>query len=68
MDKLEFHVANPESDYDRIKSAALLKKQKDEVRKWINSHLNGTYIKLPESFKRCPELSVWFENQTNPLK
>ena len=67
MDKLDFHIANIESDYDRIKSAALAKKQEDELRKWINSHLNGTYIKLPESYKNCSELSVWFSNETKPI-
>ena len=67
MDKLDFHVANIESDYDRIKSAALAQKQEDELSKWINSHLHGTYIKLPESYKRCSELSVWFSNETKPI-
>ena len=67
MDKLDFHVANIESDYDRIKSAALANKQEDEVMKWINSHLNGTYIKLPESYKECSELAVWFSNETKPI-
>ncbi len=67
MDKLNFHVANIESDYDRIKSAALAKKQEDELMKWINSHLHGTYIKLPESYKECSELSVWFSNETKPI-
>ena len=67
MDKLDFHVANIESDYDRIKSAALAQKQEDELSKWINSHLHGTYIKLSESYKRCSELSVWFSNETKPI-
>jgi len=67
MDKLDFHVAKIESDYDRIKSAALAKKQEDELKNWINSHLNGTYIKLPELYKECVELSVWFSNETKPI-
>ncbi len=67
MDKLNFHVANIDTDYDRIKSSALAKKQEYELKKWIDSHLNGTYIKLPESYKKCSELSVWFSNETKPL-
>jgi len=67
MDKLDFHVANIDTDYDRIKSAALDQKQKQEVRKWINSHLTGTYIKLPQSYKKCSELSVWFSNESKSL-
>ena len=67
MDKLNFHIANIESDYDRIKSAALANKQEEEVMKWINSHLNGTYIKLPEAYKECSELAVWFSNETKPI-
>ena len=67
MDKLDFHVANINTDYDRIKSAALAQKQKKEVKKWINSHLSGTYIKLPQSYKKCSELSVWFKSETKPI-
>ena len=67
MDKLEFHVADIETDYDRIKSAALAQKQEEEVKKWISSHLEGTYIKLPEIYRDCPELSVWYENETKPI-
>ncbi len=67
MDKMEFHVADISTDYDRIKSAALRQKQDDEVELWINSHLEGTFIKLPESFQNCSELSVWFKNETKPL-
>ena len=66
MDKLDFHVANINTDYDRIKSAALDQKQKKEVIKWINSHLSGTYIQLPQSYKKCSELSVWFKSETKP--
>ena len=64
MDKLEFHTANIATDYDRIKSAALNQKQDDELSKWISSHLNGTFIKLPKEYKSCSELSVWYENET----
>ena len=67
MDKLDFHLANIDSDYDRIKSAALAKKQEEELKKWINAHLEGTYIKLPESYKDCLGLSVWFSNETKPI-
>lgn len=67
MDKMEFHIADISTDYDRIKSAALKQKQDDEVEKWINSHLDGTFIKLPKSYKDCSELSVWFSNETKPL-
>lgn len=65
MDKLDFHVADIKSDYDRIKSAALAAKQEKEVKNWINSHLDGTFIKLPEDYKNCESLSVWYKNQTN---
>lgn len=67
MDKLDFHVANITTDYDRIKSVALEQKQRKEVKKWINSHLSGTYIKLPQSYKECSELSVWFSSETKSI-
>lgn len=65
MDKLDFHVADIASDYDRIKSAALAAKQEEEVKNWINSHMDGTFIKLPNDYKDCDILSVWYMNQTN---
>jgi len=67
MDKLNFHVADIKTDYDRIKLAALENKKEDEVRNWINSHLEGTYIQLPEEYRGCNELSVWYANQTKSV-
>jgi hypothetical protein len=67
VDKLEFHIADIHSDYDRIKSAALAQKQEQEVRSWISKHLEGTYIKLPEIYRGCSELIVWYQNETKPI-
>lgn len=67
VDKLEFHIADINSDYDRIKSAALAQKQEKEVRSWISKHLEGTYIKLPEIYRGCSELIVWYQNETKPI-
>lgn len=65
MDKLEFHVADIETDYDRIKSAALEKKKSDIMKAWIITHMTGTYIQLPEEYKDCEILSVWYANAAN---
>lgn len=62
MDKLEFHVANIDTDYDRIKSAALEKKKNEIMKSWIVEHMGGTYIQLPEDYKDCEILSVWYLN------
>lgn len=64
MDKLEFHVASIETDYDRIKSSALEIKKQKEMKKWVSKNLDGTYIKLPEMYKGCDRLSVWYDNET----
>lgn len=64
MDKLEFHVASIETDYDRIKSKALSVKKEEEMTKWIQNNLDGTYIRLPESYKYCSRLSIWYANES----
>ncbi len=64
MDKLDFHVASIETDYDRIKSAALDIKKQKELKKWVSKYLANTYIKLPETYKGCDRLSAWYENET----
>ncbi len=64
MDKLEFHVASIENDYDRIKSAGLEIKKQNVMKDWITKHLGDTYIKLPAEYKSCDRLSVWYDNET----
>lgn len=64
MDKEEFHMASIETDYDRIKAAALANKKEKALEAWINKGLVGTYIKLPEVYKNCEGLEVWYNNET----
>jgi peptidyl-prolyl cis-trans isomerase SurA len=64
MDKLEFHVASIENDYDRIKSSGLEIKKQKEMKKWVAKHLGDTFIDLPEEYKGCDRLSVWYDNET----
>ncbi len=64
MDKLEFHVASIENDYDRIKSAGLEIKKQKEMKLWISKHLGNTYVKLPEIYRDCERLSLWYSNET----
>ena len=64
MDKLEFHVASIENDYDRIKSAGLEIKKQKEMKLWVAKHLGDTYLKLPLPYKGCDRLSVWYDNET----
>lgn len=64
MDKLEFHVASIDTDYDRIKSQALSIKKEREMKNWIQNNLDDTYIRLPETYKDCAELSVWYQNES----
>lgn len=64
MDKLEFHIASIETDYDRIKSKALSVKKEKEMKKWIQSNLDNTYIRLPEEYRDCADLSIWYKNES----
>lgn len=64
MEKENFHMASIETDYDRIKAAALEAKKEKAFKEWIAKGLSGTYIKLPEIYKACEGLEVWYEHET----
>lgn len=54
----EPHEANLKDDYDRIKTAALQQKEDVELRKWINSKIKETYVKL-DNYYNCEQLKKW---------
>ncbi len=61
LDKVEFHTASIETDYSKIKDAALLHKKQKVVNDWVKSKLKDTYVKLPENRSFCSDLDVWVE-------
>lgn len=64
MDKVDFHTANIESDYDKIKQSALAAKKQKSVDIWIGNKLADTYLKLPAECEKCESLKIW-SNQAN---
>ncbi len=57
--KTEPHKATLESDYSKIKEAALTNKQNEEVKKWIAGKISQTYLKIDDEYKDCQFENEW---------
>ena len=53
------HKMTIETDYERIKEAAIKEKKSIATEKWIKTHLNDYYIKISDDYKQCPFKQNW---------
>ena len=54
------HVGNLKEDYNLFKSRALEIKEKERVNEWVEEKARTTYIRLSETYARCPfSLKGW---------
>lgn len=60
-DKIEFHTAKLETDYDRIKKAASEHKKDKVLEEWIIEKIGGSYVRMAPGFEYCNELNLWYE-------
>lgn len=56
----EPHRANMESDYLKIKAAALAEKEKEAVDRWITNKIKVNYIRINEEYRTCTYQHNWF--------
>lgn len=61
LTKTEPHKASLERDYSKIQNAALSNKQNIHTKKWIQSKINNTYIKIDEAYKNCNFQNNWYQ-------
>ncbi|MCF8331937.1 MAG: peptidylprolyl isomerase [Bacteroidales bacterium] len=62
IEKTKPHRANLNTDYDRIKTAALEQKKSKVIKEWVNDQAGETFIKILEkSYKKCDFTYEWFE-------
>jgi peptidyl-prolyl cis-trans isomerase SurA len=52
--KTEPHIASLETDYQRISDMTLENKKQEVISDWIKDKQKTTFIKIDESFKKCP--------------
>ena len=53
------HIADFAKDYTRIQQLALTEKQYNAIKKWMNEHIDETYISVNESNKECDFANNW---------
>ena len=62
------HKANLETDYSKIKAAALESKTNIHVSNWIQTKIDGTYIMVDPAYKSCPNLQAWLKKDSAMIK
>jgi peptidyl-prolyl cis-trans isomerase SurA len=55
----EPHQASIETDYNKIKAAALEQKKSKVMNDWMLEHVGKIYIKINEPYTGCPNLAKW---------
>lgn len=58
----EAHVANLKDDYNKIKAAALAKKEEEYMLEWLNEKIQETYVYVDDSYLDCLNLQRWFKS------
>lgn len=57
--KTEPHRASLETDYPRLRNAALALKQGEAVEKWFMEKISEQYVRINESYQACESLQPW---------
>ncbi len=57
--RTEPHVASLERDYAKIQTAATEQKKSEFTSDWVTQKVNATYIRIDQSFQRCPGIEKW---------
>lgn len=60
----EPHQASVETDYNKIKSAALEQKKAIAMNTWMVEHVGKIFIKVNEPYTVCPNLKKWTEKRS----
>ncbi len=55
------HVAEFSKDYMKIRELALTEKQYTAIKKWMDDHIEDTYISVNESRKNCDFANNWIK-------
>lgn len=63
VSRIEPHVADLNTDYQRIMTAALNFKKNKVLENWIFSKRNDLYVKINPDFKSCTFKINWFETK-----
>ncbi len=56
------HRESLETDYSRIQSQALRKKQFEALDKWFEEHISGFYLQIDDDYKDCENIQNWIKS------
>lgn len=60
--KSEPHRASLETDYPRLKNAALAVKQQKVINEWLEDKITEQYIRIDEAYQNCASLQSWMRS------
>lgn len=69
--KSEPHQASLETDYPRLKRAALAAKQQKVVQEWFEEKVGEQYVRIDENYQGCQSLRPWLQSSAqfkNPFQ
>lgn len=58
------HKASLQTDYSKIKAAAIEQKTNLVVSEWVYDKITSTFIEIDPMFRSCPPLQKWLVNQS----
>jgi peptidyl-prolyl cis-trans isomerase SurA len=57
------HVGNLKEDYNLFKDRTMMMKQNDVVNTWVQEKVKATYIRIAESYRKCPyKMAGWLKS------
>lgn len=57
------HVGNLKEDYNLFKDRTMMMKQNDVVNAWVQEKVKATYIRIAESYRKCPyKMAGWLKS------
>jgi peptidyl-prolyl cis-trans isomerase SurA len=57
--RFDEHVANFSKDYTKIQDLALTEKKYNAIKKWMDEHIEETYISVNDDNKDCEFANNW---------
>lgn len=55
------HKASLDSDYSKIRNAALEEKRARITSEWVESKIRSTFVEVSPTYKQCPSMMMWLD-------
>lgn len=64
VDRSDAHVADMNTDYQRIKQVALAKKRNEILEEWVNDKIVDTYVRVNNDYLQCEFKRKWLNSSS----